>query len=100
MFWWLAPNINFAQPGLFTTDPHVKVSGKLASVTVAKELIMRVLDTKSTRVTLKMDVAHTEHSHVIGKGKNHVLPTNLPAYLPTCLLAGAVNTKHTSLLND
>ncbi|MEQ2307941.1 Protein bicaudal C 1 [Ameca splendens] len=33
---------------------------------------MSVLDTKSNRVTLKMDVSHTEHSHVIGKGGNNI----------------------------
>jgi len=53
-------------------DPHVKVSGKQESVQLAKQLIQQVLDTKSTRVTLKMDVAHTEHSHIIGKGGSNV----------------------------
>jgi len=53
---------------LLFTDPHIKVCGKLTDVARAKELTMRVLDTKCTRVTLKMDVSHTEHSHVIGKG--------------------------------
>ena len=52
----------------FKIDPHVKVSGKQEAVLLAKQLIQQVLDTKSTRVTLKMDVAHTEHSHIIGKG--------------------------------
>ena len=49
-------------------DPHIKVSGKLENVKKARGLVMEVLDTKCTRVTLKMDVSHTEHSHVIGKG--------------------------------
>jgi len=53
-------------------DPHVKVSGKQEAVLLAKQLIQQVLDTKSTRVTLKMDVAHTEHSHIIGKGGSNV----------------------------
>nr|CAB3225435.1 protein bicaudal C homolog 1-like [Phallusia mammillata] len=53
-------------------DPHIKVSGKQADVMKAKDLTMRVLDTKCTRVTLKMDVSHTEHSHVIGKGGNNI----------------------------
>ncbi|XP_048581581.1 protein bicaudal C homolog 1-B isoform X2 [Nematostella vectensis] len=35
---------------------------------MAKEKVMAVLDTKSSRVTLKMDVSHTDHSHIIGKG--------------------------------
>ncbi|XP_068111170.1 protein bicaudal C homolog 1 isoform X1 [Hyperolius riggenbachi] len=53
-------------------DPHIKVSGKKEHVKEAKERIMSVLDTKSNRVTLKMDVSHTEHSHVIGKGGNNI----------------------------
>uniref|UniRef100_A0A8C1VT44 BicC family RNA binding protein 1a n=1 Tax=Cyprinus carpio TaxID=7962 RepID=A0A8C1VT44_CYPCA len=53
-------------------DPHIKVSGKREDVQEAKEKIMSVLDTKSNRVTLKMDVSHNEHSHVIGKGGNNI----------------------------
>ena len=49
-------------------DPHVKVCGLEQSVKRAKEMILDKLDARSTRVTLKMDVPHTEHSHVIGKG--------------------------------
>ncbi|KAK3538117.1 hypothetical protein QTP70_030157 [Hemibagrus guttatus] len=53
-------------------DPHIKVSGRRDDVREAKERILTVLDTKSKRVTLKMDVSHTEHSHVIGKGGNNI----------------------------
>ncbi|KAK1905342.1 Protein bicaudal C like 1-B [Dissostichus eleginoides] len=53
-------------------DPHIKVCGKRDNVREAKDRIMSVLDTKSNRVTLKMDVSHTEHSHVIGKGGNNI----------------------------
>nr|XP_018667910.1 protein bicaudal C homolog 1-like isoform X2 [Ciona intestinalis] len=53
-------------------DPHIKVCGKQENVSTAKEMVMQVLDTKCTRVTLKMDVSHTEHSHVIGKGGNNI----------------------------
>ncbi|CAL1577669.1 unnamed protein product [Knipowitschia caucasica] len=53
-------------------DPHIKVCGKRDNVRDAKERIMSVLDSKSNRVTLKMDVSHTEHSHVIGKGGNNI----------------------------
>ncbi|XP_076818745.1 protein bicaudal C homolog 1-A-like [Clavelina lepadiformis] len=53
-------------------DPHIKVRGKQEDVVRAKLLVMQVLDTKCTRVTLKMDVSHTEHSHVIGKGGNNI----------------------------
>ncbi|MEQ2218258.1 Protein bicaudal C 1-B, partial [Xenoophorus captivus] len=52
--------------------PHIKVCGKRDNVREAKDRIMSVLDTKSNRVTLKMDVSHTEHSHVIGKGGNNI----------------------------
>ncbi|CAG10078.1 unnamed protein product [Tetraodon nigroviridis] len=53
-------------------DPHIKVCGRRENVREAKDRIMSVLDTKSNRVTLKMDVSHTEHSHVIGKGGNNI----------------------------
>ncbi|XP_059175856.1 protein bicaudal C homolog 1-B-like isoform X2 [Physella acuta] len=53
-------------------DPHIKVIGYPENVSSAKAKIMTVLDTKSNRVTLKMDVSHTEHSHVIGKGGNNI----------------------------
>lgn len=49
-------------------DPHIKITGLTESVKIAKAKIMQQLDSKSSRVTLKMDVSHSEHSHVIGKG--------------------------------
>ncbi|XP_031560674.1 protein bicaudal C homolog 1-like isoform X2 [Actinia tenebrosa] len=49
-------------------DPHIKITGLPESVKLAKDRVMAVLDTKSNRVTLKMDVSHTDHSHIIGKG--------------------------------
>ncbi|XP_025087615.1 protein bicaudal C homolog 1-like isoform X1 [Pomacea canaliculata] len=53
-------------------DPHIKVVGFPEDVKAARSKIMSILDTKSNRVTLKMDVSHTEHSHVIGKGGNNI----------------------------
>ncbi|XP_029918164.1 bicaudal C homolog 2 [Myripristis murdjan] len=53
-------------------DPHVKVEGKKANVLEAKKMILEVLETKVNKVTLKMDVAYTEHSHVIGKGGGNI----------------------------
>ncbi|XP_072252532.1 bicaudal C homolog 2 [Leuresthes tenuis] len=53
-------------------DPHVKVEGKRADVLSAKKKILEVLETKVNKVTLKMDVAYTEHSHVIGKGGGNI----------------------------
>ncbi|XP_038592669.1 protein bicaudal C homolog 1-A-like [Micropterus salmoides] len=53
-------------------DPHVKVEGKRANVLKAKKKILEVLETRVNKVTLKMDVAYTEHSHVIGKGGGNI----------------------------
>uniref|UniRef100_UPI0037E7D14F bicaudal C homolog 2 n=1 Tax=Semicossyphus pulcher TaxID=241346 RepID=UPI0037E7D14F len=53
-------------------DPHVKVEGKRANVLEAKKKILAVLETRVNKVTLKMDVAYTEHSHVIGKGGGNI----------------------------
>lgn len=53
-------------------DPHIKVIGKAEAVRNAKEKVMSVLDTKSSRITLKMDVPFTDHSHIIGKGGNNI----------------------------
>ncbi|KAM4554872.1 bicaudal C homolog 2 isoform 2-T2 [Odontesthes bonariensis] len=53
-------------------DPHVKVEGKRSNVLSAKKKILEVLETKVNKVTLKMDVAYTEHSHVIGKGGGNI----------------------------
>lgn len=50
-------------------DPHIKVAGRPDDVRAAKEKIMEVLDTRqSNRVTMKLDVSYTDHSHIIGKG--------------------------------
>ncbi|XP_066572801.1 bicaudal C homolog 2 [Amia ocellicauda] len=53
-------------------DPHVKVEGKRNNVLEAKKKILDILETKVNKVTLKMDVAYTEHSHVIGKGGGNI----------------------------
>ncbi|KAL7858464.1 hypothetical protein AOLI_G00185660 [Acnodon oligacanthus] len=53
-------------------DPHVKVEGKRDDVLEAKRKILELLETKVNKVTLKMDVTHTEHSHVIGKGGGNI----------------------------
>ncbi|XP_011304511.1 protein bicaudal C homolog 1 isoform X2 [Fopius arisanus] len=50
-------------------DPHIKVAGRVDDVGAAKEKIMQILDTRqSMRVTMKLDVSYTDHSHIIGKG--------------------------------
>lgn len=53
-------------------DPHIKITGPIEQVKIAKEMIMKQLDSKSSRVTIKMDVSHTDHSHVIGKGGSNI----------------------------
>lgn len=52
-------------------DPYVKIFGRHADVAAAKAMVLSVLETRHTRVTLKIDVAFTDHSHIIGKhGRN------------------------------
>ncbi|XP_022245905.1 protein bicaudal C homolog 1-B-like isoform X2 [Limulus polyphemus] len=53
-------------------DPHIKICGRPEAVSGAREKILEVLDTKKNRVTLKMDVSYTDHSHIIGKGGNNI----------------------------
>ena len=53
-------------------DPHIRIGGQEENVFLAKNLIMDHLDTKSRRVTIKMDVSYTDHSHIIGKGGNTI----------------------------
>ena len=48
-------------------DPQVKVVGPLTGVNLAREILVTDLDTKSSKVTLKINIAHTEHSHIIGR---------------------------------
>ncbi len=48
------------------------MGGHEEGVTQAKALIMEHLDTKTRRVTMKMDVSYTDHSHIIGKGGNTI----------------------------
>ncbi|KAF5270411.1 hypothetical protein FQR65_LT05599 [Abscondita terminalis] len=49
-------------------DPHVRIAGRIEDVQMAKDRIMHVLNTRCNRVTMKMDVSYTDHSHIIGKG--------------------------------
>jgi len=55
-------------------DPHIRVGGRTEeSVVRAKMMITEVLDTTTnSRVTMKMDVSYTDHSHIIGKGGNTI----------------------------
>ena len=50
-------------------DPYVRVGGREEGVKRARALITEVLDvTASSRITMKLDVSFTDHSHIIGKG--------------------------------
>ncbi|RWS11704.1 protein bicaudal C 1-like protein [Dinothrombium tinctorium] len=49
-------------------DPHIRIVGTSSNIVAAKEAILALLDSRRNRVTLKMDVAFTDHSHIIGKG--------------------------------
>ena len=53
--------------GIALIDPQVKVAGPPEAVNEAREMILSELDTKTNRVTLKVNVANIEHSHVIGR---------------------------------
>lgn len=48
-------------------DPQVKIEGGEQNVIAAKDAIMQLLDIKRNQVTLRMDISHTDHSHLIGK---------------------------------
>nr|CAI5865190.1 unnamed protein product [Callosobruchus analis] len=49
-------------------DPHVRIAGRPEDVQAAKERIMTILNTRCNRVTMKMDISYTDHSHIIGRG--------------------------------
>ncbi|PAV83744.1 hypothetical protein WR25_25125 [Diploscapter pachys] len=49
-------------------DPFVKIYGSPEAITQAKEMIGRTMQVKKNRVTLKIELHHRLHSHVIGKG--------------------------------
>uniref|UniRef100_A0A915ABE7 K Homology domain-containing protein n=1 Tax=Parascaris univalens TaxID=6257 RepID=A0A915ABE7_PARUN len=52
-------------------DPFVKVLGTAEQVNCARQLIASMLKVKRDRITLKIEIPHTEHSKIIGrKGKN------------------------------
>ncbi|XP_020810141.1 protein bicaudal C [Drosophila serrata] len=53
-------------------DPHVRIVGKPEQVQRAKERILSSLDSRGTRVIMKMDVSYTDHSYIIGRGGNNI----------------------------
>ncbi|XP_065653846.1 protein bicaudal C homolog 1-like isoform X2 [Hydra vulgaris] len=53
-------------------DPYIKVAGLPEDRLAAKQMVLSIMDTKSTRVALKMDVSFVDHSHIIGKGGSSI----------------------------
>ncbi|ALC39912.1 BicC [Drosophila busckii] len=53
-------------------DPHVRIVGKVDQVQRAKDRILSSLDSRGTRVIMKMDVSYTDHSYIIGRGGNNI----------------------------
>nr|XP_018909986.1 PREDICTED: protein bicaudal C [Bemisia tabaci] len=60
-------------------DPCIRIAGRTEDVAEAKKKILAILETrpwvinfssgyKGYRVTMKLDVSYTDHSHIIGKG--------------------------------
>ncbi|XP_036321966.1 protein bicaudal C [Rhagoletis pomonella] len=53
-------------------DPHVRIVGRIEEVQKAKERVLANLDSRGTRVIMKMDVSYTDHSYIIGRGGNNI----------------------------
>ncbi|XP_055384865.1 protein bicaudal C [Condylostylus longicornis] len=53
-------------------DPHVRIVGKPECVAKAKEKILNTLDSRGSRVIMKMDVSYTDHSYIIGRCGNNI----------------------------
>ncbi|CAD6191231.1 unnamed protein product [Caenorhabditis auriculariae] len=49
-------------------DPYVKLVGSVAQIERARSLICASLQVKKERLTLKLELHHSLHSHIIGKG--------------------------------
>lgn len=53
-------------------DPHIRIVGKMTDVLKAKDKVMARLDSRGSRVIMKMDVSYTDHSFIIGRGGNNI----------------------------
>ncbi|XP_035915120.1 protein bicaudal C [Anopheles stephensi] len=53
-------------------DPHIRIVGKMPDVLRAKDKVMSRLDSRGSRVIMKMDVSYTDHSFIIGRGGNNI----------------------------
>lgn len=53
-------------------EPEIMIVGKPHQILLAQKLIIEAMNPNRNRVTLKIDVSHTEHSHIIGKGGKRI----------------------------
>lgn len=82
--------------GIVLTDPQVKVAGPPEAVNEAREMILSELDTKTNRVTLKVNVANIEHSHVIGREGTNIKKGFIQTLL---LMISHTHTQFIKILN-
>ncbi|CAG0882875.1 unnamed protein product [Darwinula stevensoni] len=48
-------------------DPQIKIMGEQDAVLNAREKILDVFECRMNRISLKMEVSYTDHSHIIGR---------------------------------
>ncbi|XP_026463078.1 protein bicaudal C-like isoform X2 [Ctenocephalides felis] len=60
--------LDFSRSAWSNPDPHVRIAGRLLDIQQARQRVLAILDARGARVTMKLDVSYTEHSHIIGKG--------------------------------
>lgn len=58
---------------IFFSDPHVRVVGTPENVSIAAYMVRAQLEPHN-KITMKMDVSWTHHSHIIGKAGNTIQP--------------------------
>ncbi|XP_018025094.1 protein bicaudal C homolog 1 [Hyalella azteca] len=54
-------------------DPHIRVVGTPENVSIASMMVRQQLEPHN-KITMKMDVSWTHHSHIIGKAGNTIQP--------------------------
>ncbi|KAK3874340.1 hypothetical protein Pcinc_020727 [Petrolisthes cinctipes] len=69
----LAGDIKIDLPPDEYSDPNVRVVGGAEAVRTASMLVRQALEPQN-KVTMKLDVPWTYHSHIIGKGGNTIQP--------------------------
>ena len=53
-------------------EPEIRLFGTASQVQIARNLILDTIGPYKNRVTLKVDVSHFDHSHIIGKGGKRI----------------------------